>query len=312
MFIKSGAEFEHFCAQVFTENGHYAQVTQVSGDYGVDLVLNGEIAVQAKFYGTVVGPSAVQEVVAGQAMYDCSEAWVVTNSTFTPAAVALAEANGVRLIAGEELQWLAENPDLSNNRGDRYLAHLRAELKAASEAAEAEEYRRLVANAEQRFPGDERLQQIAVQDWDEAVRISHIAVWKANLEAQILSGYIPSAHEADRRESATRLLRDAGYERSQAEASQQPSWALAIVNQALEIESRTEAVRRQKDPAARFESLLRGEHAKWQARNLAEANVQESPSIDPVAGPPPGWYPDPTGARQLRWWDGSQWTSAVH
>ena len=25
----------------------------------------------------------------------------------------------------------------------------------------------------------------------------------------------------------------------------------------------------------------------------------------------PGWYPDPTGAAQSRWWDGSQWTSAT-
>ncbi|NLE78686.1 MAG: DUF2510 domain-containing protein [Rhodococcus sp.] len=26
----------------------------------------------------------------------------------------------------------------------------------------------------------------------------------------------------------------------------------------------------------------------------------------------PGWHPDPRGLPQLRWWDGVQWTSAVH
>ena len=32
----------------------------------------------------------------------------------------------------------------------------------------------------------------------------------------------------------------------------------------------------------------------------------------PVAlGPPSGWYPDPSGAEQLRWWDGKGWTDHV-
>lgn len=26
----------------------------------------------------------------------------------------------------------------------------------------------------------------------------------------------------------------------------------------------------------------------------------------------PGWYPDPSDARQLRWYDGAQWTASVH
>src|SRR5262245_11018082 len=27
---------------------------------------------------------------------------------------------------------------------------------------------------------------------------------------------------------------------------------------------------------------------------------------------PAGWYPDPYDPRQLRWWDGSQWTDSTH
>ncbi len=29
------------------------------------------------------------------------------------------------------------------------------------------------------------------------------------------------------------------------------------------------------------------------------------------AGPPPGWYPDPSGRHQHRWWDGASWTASV-
>jgi hypothetical protein len=31
-------------------------------------------------------------------------------------------------------------------------------------------------------------------------------------------------------------------------------------------------------------------------------------AIDPDAPPPPGWYPDPTGRQDHRWWDGATWT----
>lgn len=35
------------------------------------------------------------------------------------------------------------------------------------------------------------------------------------------------------------------------------------------------------------------------------------PSADP-SGPAAGWFADPTGAPQLRWWDGSRWTEHTH
>ncbi len=30
-----------------------------------------------------------------------------------------------------------------------------------------------------------------------------------------------------------------------------------------------------------------------------------------LAGPPSGWYADPSGHNQVRWWDGSRWTEHV-
>jgi hypothetical protein len=43
------------------------------------------------------------------------------------------------------------------------------------------------------------------------------------------------------------------------------------------------------------------------------AAVPSAPAPAPVpALPPAGWAVDPTGRHQLRWWDGTAWTSAVH
>lgn len=98
----TGLEYEHHVARYLTGRGyHGVKVTKGSGDYGVDVIAHRhgkKYAVQCKLYSGSVGLSAVQEAVAGKAMYNCDSAMVVTNSTFTRAAHELAKANGVILI----------------------------------------------------------------------------------------------------------------------------------------------------------------------------------------------------------------------
>jgi hypothetical protein len=36
-----------------------------------------------------------------------------------------------------------------------------------------------------------------------------------------------------------------------------------------------------------------------------------APDQQPVSGPPPGWYPDPSGASGQKYWDGAAWHDAV-
>ena len=53
-----------------------------------------------------VGTSAIQEVVAGAPMQDCTKTMVVTNHEFTPAARKLAELHGCELVGRTELPRL--------------------------------------------------------------------------------------------------------------------------------------------------------------------------------------------------------------
>lgn len=96
-----GHEFEHFCAKLLMKNGFTdVKVTQASGDQGVDIIAvkdGMKYAIQCKNYSSHLGNKPIQEVCAGKMFYQCHEAVVMTNSTFTSGAKELAKATGVLL-----------------------------------------------------------------------------------------------------------------------------------------------------------------------------------------------------------------------
>lgn len=98
----SGQDYERFAASYLVEQGFRdIEMTRASGDYGVDILASkGGIryAVQCKYYSSHVGISAVQQAAAGMTYYGCQRAMVITNSTFTSAAKALADKTGVILL----------------------------------------------------------------------------------------------------------------------------------------------------------------------------------------------------------------------
>ncbi len=102
-----GFAFERYLAQLLRSRGYKVLVTPESGDFGADLVVtdvHGERAVvQAKRYTGAVGIKAVQEVVGSKAHYKATQAFCITNSTFTPAAQTLAKSNGVALLSRRDL-----------------------------------------------------------------------------------------------------------------------------------------------------------------------------------------------------------------
>ena len=73
---------------------------QKSGDQGVDIIAYkrfSKYAVQCKYYSYPVGNKAVQEVYAGGKYYDCDRCIVMTNGTFTKAAISAANKLDVKL-----------------------------------------------------------------------------------------------------------------------------------------------------------------------------------------------------------------------
>jgi Restriction endonuclease/Clp amino terminal domain, pathogenicity island component len=106
----SGAEFEAYVGAVLRSNGYLVNFTAPTGDFGVDLVArrgSETIGVQCKRHITPIGAKAVQQVVVGAIMYACTSTMVVTNQSFTPAAVALADRHNCVLIDGRDLARLA-------------------------------------------------------------------------------------------------------------------------------------------------------------------------------------------------------------
>ena len=105
----SGTEFEDYVARIVRSCGVPVIMTSVTGDWGVDIIVGrrpNRLAIQCKRQARPVGTGAIQEVVAGAPMQDCSKTMVVTNHEFTPAARKLAELHGCELIGRTELTRL--------------------------------------------------------------------------------------------------------------------------------------------------------------------------------------------------------------
>lgn len=105
----SPVEFETFCAEELRRAGWAAGVTRQSGDQGADVVAEKaglRVVLQCKLYTRPVGNKSVQEAAAARAHEQATHAVVVTNSSFTPAAEALAATNRVLLLHYRDLRNL--------------------------------------------------------------------------------------------------------------------------------------------------------------------------------------------------------------
>ncbi len=106
----AGVDFEHYVAAVLRGAGFTVEVTRATGDFGVDLIASRDgvrTAVQCKRQSRAVNGAAIQQVVAGAAVHDCTATMVVTNHSYTRAAAQLAEVHGCVLVDRVRLARLA-------------------------------------------------------------------------------------------------------------------------------------------------------------------------------------------------------------
>ena len=115
----SGVDFEGYVADKLKKAGFEdIRGTPTTGDQGVDLLARWEgrlVAIQVKRQMGTVGNGAVQEVTAGRQFYGADEAWVVTNSSFSASALALAQKTAVKLVDGAKLNQLGVTEPSEND-----------------------------------------------------------------------------------------------------------------------------------------------------------------------------------------------------
>jgi restriction system protein len=107
--VRTGQEFELFCARELERSGWRVALTEATGDQGADLIAErgvDRLVVQCKLLGRPVGNGAVQEVAAARSHRQGNRALVVSNQRFTASCAELAAANGVELIHWSELARL--------------------------------------------------------------------------------------------------------------------------------------------------------------------------------------------------------------
>lgn len=74
-----GHQFEAFLSDLFTRLGYKTEVTKGSGDFGIDLIVDGKnykIRIQAKCYSDKVPNKAVQEAIAGISIMVWTKVWL--------------------------------------------------------------------------------------------------------------------------------------------------------------------------------------------------------------------------------------------
>jgi hypothetical protein len=108
-----GLEFEHWVAELFKKAGFQVEVTQASGDHGVDLWATKAgilVAVQCKRWDGSLGEPVVRDLFGSMISGRADSGCIVTTGTFTAQAQQFAKGKPLDLIGFDSLMQLATSP----------------------------------------------------------------------------------------------------------------------------------------------------------------------------------------------------------
>lgn len=106
----SGVEFEEFVANIFRLEGYSVEMTQTTGDHGIDLLMRKGaqvIAVQCKRWDAPVGEAVVRDLYGSLMGSGAPFGYLVASSTFTSRAYSFAQSKPMKLIDLDGLLELA-------------------------------------------------------------------------------------------------------------------------------------------------------------------------------------------------------------
>lgn len=118
---QKGIEFEKSCYKKLEEIGFSDLQLTNNTDNGADIIgtyNKTKYAFQCKNHAKAQGNKCVQEVIAAKMLYHCNRAAVISNSSFTPAAIKLAKANNCIILIASEFFLLQDFPP--NQYGDTF------------------------------------------------------------------------------------------------------------------------------------------------------------------------------------------------
>lgn len=96
-----GIEFEQWVANLFREMGYGVEMTEVTGDHGIDLVVRKGprvLAVQCKCWGDSVGEPVVRDFYGSILNARAQAGYIIATSSFTTQARAFAQDKPIQLI----------------------------------------------------------------------------------------------------------------------------------------------------------------------------------------------------------------------